>query len=290
MERKDFIFKKLYLVLFVVLFLPVGVGTAELHVPNETDVVLNSKSSVGMVLAEFPPVVNAGVTEDEVGINFVTDERLGSIYLQFKPTVENSWANADSVKTKMTSFSSGNFWRFQQRHFTSHEVHLTGLQEGMVYDYRFCLRQNRPCSPEYSFKTAVQAEKNTIYLLADLQVPDRNPASFKLFTHMLEVLKKHHPNGRMMVQIGDLVNVGGKTEHWDDVLTYVYQDLDLLLANLLGNHEVNKDIHASHLTNFFNLPKNGTGTIKETNYSFDYGDVHIAVMNTVYMNNEANLA
>jgi hypothetical protein len=189
------------------------------------------------------------------------------------------------VKTTVSYVNEENDWQNSYRNLVSYEVDLTGLQEGEVYEYRFGLSQNGPWSPVYSFKTAPKTETTTIYLLGDLQVPDGNPASFKLFTNMLDVLRNKNPNGQLMVQTGDLVHIGGRTELWDEVLTNVYRDMDLLSANLLGNHEVKKDMQANHFTHFFNLPENGKGAFKETNYSFDYGDVHIAVLNSVQMTN-----
>ncbi|MEH7272865.1 metallophosphoesterase [Neobacillus vireti] len=249
----------------------------------------NSDLDADKLLSEFHPVVNVGATEDEVGIALVTDKVLEQAYVQYKPASRGTWNNAKAVKTKVSYFESAygdNIDESNYRILASHEGDLIGLKQGTTYEYRYGLTENGPWGSVHSFKTAPKGKDTTIYLMGDLQVPDRNPDSFKLFTNMLGVLKDKNPNGQLMVQVGDLVNAAGSTELWNDVLTNIYQNLDLLSANMVGNHEVIQDVDASSFSHFFNLPENGKGTYEETNYSFDYGDVHIAVLNSVKMTDE----
>ncbi|MEH7011041.1 metallophosphoesterase [Neobacillus niacini] len=249
----------------------------------------SSKLYADKLLTESQPLVNVGATEDEVGITLVTDKVLEKAFVQYKPASESTWANAKGVKTKVSYFESAYGETIDESNYrimASHEGDLTGLEKGTVYEYRYGLTENGPWGPVYSFETAPEANDTTIYLMGDLQVPDRNPESFKLFTDMLEVLKSKKPDGKLMVQVGDLVNAAGSTELWNDVFTNIYQDLDLLSANMVGNHEVIQDVDASSFSHFFNLPENGEGTYEETNYSFDYGDVHISVLNSIKMTDE----
>lgn len=241
------------------------------------------------LLTEFQPVVNVGAKEDEVGITLVTDKVLKDAYVQYKPAKQKTWNGAKGVKTKVSHFESAygeTIDTSNYRVLASHEADLTRLKQGTRYEYRYGLSPKGPWSPVHSFETAPKSDTTTIYLMGDLQVPDRNPESFQLFTNMLGVLKDKNPNGKLMIQAGDLVNAAGSTELWNDAFTHIYQDLGLLSANLVGNHEVIQDVDASSFSHFFNLPENGKGSYKETNYSFDYGDAHIAVLNSVDMSDE----
>ncbi len=236
------------------------------------------------ILNEFTPTVNVGATDEEVGITLVTDSVLKEAHVQYMPTSEKDWSNASVMETKVSYFESAygeNIDNSSYRVLASHEADLADLKRGTTYQYRYGLTPEGPWGQAYSFETAPESEDTTIYLMGDLQVPDRNPESFKLYTDMLDVLKQNNANGKLMIQVGDLVNSAGMTDAWTDVMKYIYKDLNLLSANMIGNHEVIQDVDASSYTNFFNLPENGKGTKKEGNYSFDYGDAHIAVLNSM---------
>src|SRR5690606_24435058 len=68
----------------------------------------------------------------------------------------------------------------------------------------------------------------------------------------------------------------------------VFDGLDVQYAPVAGNHETYGDLdynaHSEERTaifgNMFNTPKNGD--IGESNYSFNRGDVHISVLNSVH--------
>lgn len=241
------------------------------------------------ILNEFAPTVNVGATENEVGITLVTDKVLKKAYVQYKPAAEENWANANVIETEVSYFESAygeNIDKSNYRILASHEADLSGLQKGTEYEYRFGITSEGPWENQSKFETAPESEDTTIYIMGDLQVPDRNPESFKLYRDMLDVLKQKKADGKLMIQVGDLVNSAGMTDTWTDVFKYIYKDLNLLSANMIGNHEVIQDVDASSYRNFFNLPDNGEGTYTDGNYSFDYGDAHIAVLNSMDFNDE----
>jgi large repetitive protein len=250
--------------------------------------VKENKLDAEKLLNEFMPVVNVGATEEEVGITLVTDKVLDKAYIQYKKE-DAAWKKGNVQKTKVSYFetaygdsiANGTF-----RIHASHEADLENLEKGTKYEYRFGLRPNGPWSETYSFETAPESEDTTIYIMGDLQVPDRNKESFTLFTNMLDVLKQKNADGKLMIQVGDLVDKTGHTYRWTDVFDNIYKDLNLLSANMIGNHEYMENENARNYRSFFNLPENGGGTYSEGNYSFDYGDVHIAVLNSMEFTQE----
>ncbi|MCC3356112.1 GLUG motif-containing protein [Bacillus sp. REN16] len=243
----------------------------------------DSKLDGEKILNEFIPIVNVGATEEEVGITLVTDKVLDQAYIQYK-TKDAGWNKGTVQDTKVSYFESAYGDSIAQgtyRIHAAHEADLANLKKGTEYDYRYGLTAEGPWSKTYSFETAPESEDTTIYMMGDLQVPDRNKDSFTLFTDMLDVLKQKNNNGKLMIQVGDLVDKTGFTYMWTDVFDSIYKDLNLLSANMIGNHEYVQDEDARRYRNFFNLPENGEGTYSEGNYSFDYGDVHIAVLNSM---------
>ncbi|NGP44972.1 CehA/McbA family metallohydrolase [Bacillaceae bacterium SIJ1] len=238
------------------------------------------------VLNEFSPVVNVGANEQEVGINLVTDRVVDQAYVQYK-RAEDSWKKAPTVKTNVSYFESAYGDDIDSSHYrilAAHEADLTDLDAGTTYEYRYGLKKNGPWGDVHTFTTATDANATTMYMMGDLQVPDRDKQSFALFTEMLSVLKEKHPEGEVMVQVGDLVDAAGSIHAWNDVFQTVYDDIGLLSANMLGNHEYVQDADASSFKHFFNLPKNGSD--KEDYYSFDQGNVHVAVLNSLELTEE----
>ncbi|WP_246245894.1 CehA/McbA family metallohydrolase [Paenibacillus lemnae] len=237
------------------------------------------------ILDEFQPVVNVGGNEREVGINIVTDKALETAYVQYKPESEASWDNADLVQAGASYFQTAygdTFADSNYRVLAAHEVSVTDLDLGTTYDYRYGMSPSGPWSSSYSFKTAASSEEAVMYVMGDLGVPDRNSASFQLFQNMLNVLQSKNANGQTVVQVGDLVETGGNMYAWNDVFNSIYNnDLGLVSAHVVGDRERLTDRKFGSFSGFFNLPKNGEGSYRETNYSFDYGDMHIAVLNSV---------
>ncbi|WP_239139756.1 metallophosphoesterase [Sphaerisporangium krabiense] len=99
-------------------------------------------------------------------------------------------------------------------------------------------------------------------------------------------MKSKAPGGGTVVQLGDLVENGGRTKMWDEIDDSFLSGLDTQYAGVKGNHETYEDPDynsvagepASVFTNMFALPKNGA--VGEANYSFDRGQVHFSVLSS----------
>lgn len=237
------------------------------------------------ILNEFQPIVNVGGNEREVGINVVTDKALETSYVQYKPESETTWDNAEVVQAEVSYFQvayGDTFAKSNYRVLAAHEANVTDLGLGTTYDYRYGMSPTGPWSDSYSFRTAPASEEAVMYVMGDLGVPDRNPESFQLFNNMLDVLQEKNSNGQTVIQVGDLVELGGNHYAWNDVFNNIYNnDMGLVSAHIVGDREHATERKFGPFSGFFNLPKNGEGSYRETNYSFDYGDMHIAVLNSV---------
>ncbi|WP_339295204.1 CehA/McbA family metallohydrolase [Paenibacillus sp. FSL W7-1279] len=237
------------------------------------------------ILNEFQPIVNVGENEREVGVNLVTDKALETSYVQYKPESVATWDDAEVVQAEVSYFQAAygdTYDKSNYRVLAAHEANITDLDLGTKYDYRYGMSPTGPWSGSYSFKTAPASEEAVMYVMGDLGVPDRNPESFQLFKNMLDVLQKKNSNGQTVIQVGDLVENGGNMYAWDDVFNHIYNhDMGLVSAHIVGDRERATERKLVPFSGFFNLPKNGEGSYRETNYSFDYGDMHIAVLNSV---------
>jgi predicted ester cyclase len=140
-------------------------------------------------------------------------------------------------------------------------------------------------SSQGAFKTAEQdLNRFTFINITDTQgVTARDYAKWK---DILDKALIKFPDARFLLHSGDMVDEGHKIAQWDLFAGAVKDEfMKLPIMPAVGNHEAfnkngtNPDV--KNFTNSFNLPlEQDTGAPSGTVYSFDYGNVHIAVMNT----------
>lgn len=164
-----------------------------------------------------------------------------------------------------------------------HKAELKNLKCGTEYVYR--VGDINGYSEKGTFKNAECDLKSFTFInITDTQgVTSGDYAKWKNI--LVKALKKF-PNARFLVHTGDMVDNGDRTNQWDNFASAVKSELmNLPIAPVVGNHDVlNKNLTNSNAKNFtdrFYLPtEQNTGAPAGTVYSFDYGNAHIAVMNT----------
>lgn len=238
------------------------------------------------------------------GIAVSTDRSIEQVYAQVRPAGEEDWSTA----TVLTSTNDrpyevntiGNDEPVYQHSITgqtlrSHEFDVTGLDDGRRYEYRLgvAVDDAAPDPSDTSAWTGVQEEfvaggagNEPVYVLGDLQAQSHDPADLGLLRQVLDRLRSERPGGTAAVQLGDLVDNGGRGQYWQEVYDHVFDGLDLQIAPVAGNHETYGDLDYNALSeertaifsNMYDLPDNGA--IGESNYSFDRGDVHFSVLNS----------
>lgn len=260
-----------------------------------------SDMQADVIFGQFAPVASVGETVDKAGVNVVTDPSLTTAYLQYAPASEKGWDQAKTIlaeeatmQLEIASEIDAPDYKdpITDKPLRSHEFNLTGLTAGTKYKYRLGVSQNGSwTTEEYTFTTAQPDGKASLYLMGDLQVPGTEESDYQLFNNMLATLKEKEPNASVMVQLGDFVDNAAKYEYWKSLSDFVLGDLDMLTSTMTGNHETYNDLnlahshtdsiysHSSTFTKMYNLPKNGSA-LGESNYSYDIGEMHIAVLNS----------
>lgn len=256
------------------------------------------------VYRHFTPTVNVGATAGEVGVSVSTDMEITQAYLQYLPEGASDWEDAQTVSAASNEVyevvrqgRDGETYidRIGGQPLRSHEFDLTGLESGQRYQYRLGVGESGPWTDVQGTFTAPAGENNPLYVLGDLEVDSGDASDYALFTDMLDVLRQQDDTGDVLVQTGDLVNPGGRAELWDQAAEHVLGDLDLPLATMVGDGETGifdepdgdkefNEVSAERNAIFsamYNLPGNGS-KVGESNYSFDHGDVHVAVLNGRY--------
>ncbi|MPV36312.1 metallophosphoesterase [Georgenia subflava] len=244
-------------------------------------------------------VAAVGARPGEAGVTAVTDRSITETYLQVLPAGASDWAAAQTVASDGgTVFEMDRIAREAKSYqdsitgqvLRSHEFDLTALTPGERYQYRLGVTPEGGWTDVAGEFVAGGETNEPIYVLGDLQVVSSEPADYALFDAMLERLRAEHPGGDLLVQMGDLVDRGGRAEYWDQAYEHVLDDLDLQVATMVGNHETygDKEFHdviaderSAIFAGMYNLPGNGSA-VGESNYSFDRGDIHFAVLNSNY--------
>ncbi|QOR70157.1 metallophosphoesterase [Ruania alkalisoli] len=238
------------------------------------------------------------------GIAVSTDRSIETVYAQVRPAGQDDWSGAEvltSTNDRPYEVNTiGNEEPVYQHSITgqtlrSHEFGVTGLEHGERYVYRFGVAVDG-AAPEASHESAwteVQGEfvaaggqNEPVYVVGDLQVNSHDTDELGLLRDVLDRLQTEAPGGGTVLQTGDLVDNGGRGQYWDEVFEHVYDGLDLQVAPVAGNHETYGDLDYNSQTaertaifsNMYDLPEGGA--IGESNYSFDRGDIHFAVLNS----------
>ncbi|GAB2480055.1 hypothetical protein GCM10027063_22610 [Promicromonospora xylanilytica] len=302
---------------------PVVDGAFEIRSYDDAFVVVKATDDQGNVSAEL---VRVTVAQDELdpagvfqhfgstavvaqqpggaGLAVSTDRRIATVYAQVREAGAGSWSDAEvltSVDDEAYEVDAvGNDEPEYQHSITGqtlrgHEFDVTGLVEGMSYEYRFgvAVEGQAPAADDAGAWTGIKGElvaggaaDEPLYWLGDLQASSHDAADVGLLRDVLDRLRTEAPGGTTLVQTGDLVDNGGRGQYWDEAADHVFDGLDLQYAPVVGNHETYGDLdydsftedRAKIFSNMFATPDNGV--VGESNYSFDRGDVHVAVLNS----------
>lgn len=164
--------------------------------------------------------------------------------------------------------------------FISHKVLVDGLTPGTAYKYRVGADGN--WSDTGTFTTEAENENNYEFLyMTDSQ--GANTRDYEVWADTLKQGLNQYPNSKFLVMTGDEVDAGSLESQWLDYFGKPQEMLlNLPLMAAVGNHEgPYNDNYYYH----FNYPNDSIknplppGSV----YSYDYGDAHIMVMNTMDM-------
>lgn len=161
-----------------------------------------------------------------------------------------------------------------------HKAEVTGLEAGTLYTYRVGTGHDGEWSTAAQFTTAdADSEEVTFINITDSQ--GVTAADFKLWGNTLNKAFQTFPAAQFIVHNGDFTEEPEDSAAWDSFFGNVQSLVaSYPLMPVTGNHD-EIDGKAAEFTSHFNLPDNGAkGSIAGTSYSFDYGPVHVTVLNT----------
>lgn len=160
-----------------------------------------------------------------------------------------------------------------------HEATLTGLTPNTKYEYRVGYGNDRR-SDWYSLETAgVSVYDVLIY-------PDSQSGDYSQWEEIVKNSALRTPRTALYISMGDLVDNGEHAYQWRTWLNSIRPlSANVPLATTLGNHEMYtldwKMREPYAYLNYFAVPPNGNEIFNRRYYSYDFGDVHYVVLDTM---------
>ncbi|HVI41327.1 MAG TPA: metallophosphoesterase family protein [Anaerovoracaceae bacterium] len=254
-----------------------------LGIPVGTDVIAASSGAPSVQAEISISVINNFGEDPATERNFTWDT---------PPTIKTGLIEY-CPRTKFKGFNSNNIIETPALSYESktdagsrmiHKISLDNLKPGTEYVYRI-RNDNGTVSPQGTFQTAgKKPEQFTFIQITDTQ--GSNAKDYRLWANTLDKALQKFPDTRFLIHTGDMVDDGQKISQWDLFSDAVKPELmNLPIEPVVGNHEAtNKNgtnTNEKNFTDKYSLPdETGTGAPSGTVYSFDYGDAHIAVLNT----------
>ena len=156
---------------------------------------------------------------------------------------------------------------------------LRGLTPNTRYSYR--VGDGTHWSSTHSFTTAeAKAVRFKFLLFGDSQSGTTEPI-YTPWAITVHNAFRAHPDARFMMNVGDLVEYGQSGAHWNawfDGAQGVIDTLPQMPSD--GNHETYPGTWPIFFDAQFRLPPNGPETLRQQAYSFNYGNVHFAVIDS----------
>lgn len=159
-----------------------------------------------------------------------------------------------------------------------HTVSLTGLEEGATYYYRVGDAEKGWWSETGKLRAADGSKDVTFLHVTDPQSQNERQYN-RAWAEVLESAFNEYPDADFIINSGDLVDHGDNQKQWAWMFNTGSDYLmDTYMMPTSGNHE---GMGTNATVNYFALPNvPEQDTASGVYYSFDYNNVHIAVLNT----------
>ena len=157
-----------------------------------------------------------------------------------------------------------------------YEAAAQNLTPGKTYEYR--TRTGDSVSPWMTLRTDNGASFSALIF------PDSQSADYNVWKNTAQKGFEKMPDADFLISMGDLVDNGQDETQWQRWFAAVPSLKNIPVAPLMGNHEAYsldwKACKPSRFLAHFALPQNSDAAFPELFWSFDWGPVHFAVLNT----------
>jgi hypothetical protein len=242
--------------------------------------------ALAIVLAFTCPTMTLGqsATPDHVALSWTNSPAT---------TMTVTWRTNTSVRAGLVEFGKGSTLSGTARHmgatssdFTTDlgatrlfRATLANLSPNTQYCYR--VGDGEHWSTARAFSTADPATGKVKFLVFG---DSQSVPPYSTWKTTIHNAYKANPDAKFMVNVGDLVDVGQSGAHWNAWFAGAAGVIDTIPEMpVIGNHETTPakgDRRPAYWLAQFTLPQNGPAGLKGQAYSYDYGPVHIAVLDS----------
>ncbi|MNU52927.1 Cellulosome-anchoring protein precursor [compost metagenome] len=222
-------------------------------------------------------------------ITWKTDSDVAESYVQYAE--KSNEAAFPGVNASVKAEGKAYITQYVTGNANVYTATLTGLKPGTAYVYR--VGAGTKWSDVATFTTEATTVGSFQFLIfGDSQSGRQEESDYAKWGETVNTAYRANPEAKFMVNNGDIVEKGSY-EHWHKW----FEGAEGVIGNIPempvpGNHEYystyNVNEQADNFKMQFNLPQNGPERLKGLVYSYDYGDVHIAVMNSQQTEANAN--
>lgn len=159
-----------------------------------------------------------------------------------------------------------------------HTVTLTNLTPGETYYYRIGDAERGWWSETGKLTTADGSDNVTFFHMTDPQ--SQSQAQYeRSWAKITEIAFDLYPDASFIMNTGDLADHGDNTKQWQWMFDTASSELmSTFMMPAAGNHEEHGSFAISNNFVIANAPEQDTLT--GVYYSFDYNNIHVAVLNT----------
>ncbi len=159
-----------------------------------------------------------------------------------------------------------------------HTIALSGLEKGAKYYYRVGDAEKGWWSNTGTIETPDGSDSVTFFHMSDPQ--SQNKAQYeRSWANVVKTAFKLYPDAKFIMNTGDLVDHGSNSWQWQWMFDTASDNLmNTYLMPATGNHEEKYDYSTVNNFALSNLPEQDTAS--GVYYSYDYNNLHIAVLNT----------
>lgn len=163
------------------------------------------------------------------------------------------------------------------KYLNRHIINIKNLQSGTKYCYRIGDASRNWWSEPGILKTADSSDKVTFFHVSDDQ--SQNKEQYQTFANLLDTAYRKYPDVDFIINTGDIADLGSNVEQWAWALNNSTLRKTVMMPTA-GNHDNHLGSENAVVDNFMisNAPKQDTST--GIYYSFDYNNIHMAVLNT----------
>lgn len=161
-----------------------------------------------------------------------------------------------------------------------YSANIDGLKPNT--EYEFAIEDGDNISKWFTLDTAYRDKEKFTMLI----FPDSQSSDYTDWENVAQAAIKAYPQAEIFTNMGDLVDNGEDSSQWRAWFGALHGIMDkLVFVPVMGNHECYdrnwKERLPEAYLHYFQVPTNGSTEFDRYYYSFDYGQVHFVVLNTM---------